>query len=212
MNVVSGTGGRWTRREERTLCSLSSPDKMQRFLDKLPYRCEDGHLSARAAIRDNRAHCFDGALLAAAALSRGEFEPRLIDLCATRDDDHILCAFRWRGRWGAVAKSNFPGLRFREPVFRSPRELVLSYFELYFNLEGEKTLREFSVPLALPSVRRLDWECDDSAGDKIVALLSRQKHHQLLLSGQARSLRQLDERLFRSQLVGVNMKGAYGGA
>lgn len=211
MRVVTGAGGRWTGREERALSALNSPDKIQRFLDRLPYRCEDGHLCARAAIRDNRAHCFDGALLAAAALVRCRIEPRLIDLCATKDDDHILCAFRWRGRWGAIAKSNFPGLRFREPVFRSPRELVLSYFELYFNLEGEKTLREFSTPLMLPSVRRIDWECDDSAGDRIVSLLTRQKHHQLLLSGQARILRKLDERLFKSQLVGVNMKGAYGG-
>ena len=202
---------RWSKAEERILRSLSSPDKIQCFLDRLPYRCEDGHLSARAALRDGQAHCFDGALFAAAALSRCGIEPRLIDLCATRDDDHILCGFRWRGRWGAVAKSNFPGLRFREPVFRTARELVLSYFELYFNLDGEKTLRAFSTPMGLPSLRRLDWECDDSAGDVIVEQLSQRKHHDLLLSGQSRGLRRLDERLFKSQMVGVALKGAYGG-
>jgi hypothetical protein len=201
----------WTKKEERILRSLNAPAKIQSFLDTVPYRCEDGHLSARAVLRDNRAHCFDGALLAAAALTRSGLEPRLIDLCATRADDHILCAFRWRGRWGAVAKSNFPGLRYREPVFRTARELVLSYFELYFNLEGEKTLRAFSSPMPLPSLRRIDWECDDSQGDIIVELLDGRKHHSLLLPGQERSLRSLDERLFRSQLVGVNMKGAYGG-
>jgi hypothetical protein len=201
----------WSNREARVLRSLNSPDRIQSYLDQLPYRCEDGHLCARAAIRDGRAHCFDGALLAAAALQRCGVEPRLIDLCATRDDDHILCAFRWRDRWGAIAKSNFPGLRFREPVFRSPRELVLSYFELYFNLDGEKTLRTFSSPMILPSVRRVDWECDDGAGDLIVERLLKQKHHQILLPGQARGLRALDQRLFRSQLVGVNLKGAYGG-
>lgn len=202
----------WTKREERILRGLSTPGKIQDFLDKLPYRCEDGHLSARAALRDGRAHCFDGSLLAAAALTRCGLEPRLIDLCATRDDDHILCAFRWKGRWGAVAKSNFPGLRYRDPVFRSARELVLSYFELYFNLNKEKTLRSFSTPMALPSRRRLDWECDDTQGDVIVDLLGAQKHHTLLLPGQEKSLRKLDERLYRSQLVGVNMKGAHGGS
>jgi hypothetical protein len=201
----------WLRGEVRLLQSLSSPDKVQRFLDGLPYRCEDGHLSARAALRDGRAHCFDGALLAAAALSRGGFDPRLIDLCATNDDDHILCAFRWRRRWGAVAKSNFPGLRFREPIFRSPRELVLSYFEFYFNLQQEKTLRAFSTPLRLPSLRRIDWECDDSQGDVIVSLLEGQRHHQILVAGQERQLRSIDDRMYRSQLVGVNLKGAYGG-
>jgi hypothetical protein len=201
----------WTKREERILRSLNAPSKIQAFLDALPYRCEDGHLSARAALREGRAHCFDGSLLGAAALTRCGLEPRLIDLCATRDDDHILCSFRWRGRWGAVAKSNFPGLRYREPVFRTARELVLSYFELYFNLEREKTLRAYSTPMLLPSCRRIDWECDDSQGDVIVDLLSGRKHHSLLLPGQERSLRELDERLYRSQLVGVTMKGAYGG-
>ena len=141
----------WSKREERILRSLNSPGKIQTFIDKLPYRCEDGHLSARAALRDGRAHCFDGSLLAAAALKRCGLEPRLIDLCAIRDDDHILCSFRWKGRWGAVAKSNFPGLRYRDPVFRTARELVLSYFEFYFNLDKEKSLRQYSSPMALPS-------------------------------------------------------------
>ncbi len=202
----------WTKREERILRGLSTPAKIQNFLDRLPYRCEDGHLSARAALRDGRAHCFDGSLLAAAALMRCGLEPRLIDLCATRDDDHILCAFRWKGRWGAVAKSNFPGLRYRDPVFRTARELVLSYFELYFNLKKEKTLRAFSTPMALPSRRRVDWECDDTQGDVIVEMLGARKHHPLLLPGQEKALRGLDERLYRSQLVGVNMKGAHGGS
>jgi hypothetical protein len=110
-----------------------------------------------------------------------------------------------------VAKSNFPGLRYRDPVFRTARELVLSYFELYFNLKKEKTLRAFSTPMALPSRRRVDWECDDTQGDVIVEMLGARKHHPLLLPGQEKDLRKLDERLYRSQLVGVNMKGAHGG-
>jgi hypothetical protein len=89
---------------------------------------------------------------------------------------------------------------------------VVSYFEFYFNLEGEKSLREFSEPLRLPSRRRLDWECDDSAGDLVVDLLTAQRHHSILEARQGRRLRPLDARLFKSQLVGVNMKGAYGGA
>lgn len=202
----------WSGREERVLKTLNNPARVQNFLDKLPYRCEDGHLSARAALRDGRAHCFDGSLLAAAALRRAGFEPRLIDLCATRDDDHILCSFRWKGRWGAVAKSNFPGLRFREPIYRTARELVSSYFEFYFNLDGEKSLRAFSSPMALPALSRIDWECDDSQGDTIVDLLGRQRHYDLLLPSQSRVLRPLDQRLFKSQLVGVNMRGAYGGS
>jgi hypothetical protein len=210
-SVASRDNLDWRKGELSVLKRLANPDRVQSFLDNLPYRCEDGHLSARAALREGRAHCFDGALLAAAALQRGGYLPRLIDLCATRDDDHIICSFRYRGRWGAVAKSNFPGLRFREPVYRTPRELVLSYFEFYFNLEGEKSLREFSEPLRLPPRTRLDWECDDSCGDRVVELLTAQRHYPLLLLRQAGALRRMDKRLFQSQLVGVNMKGAYGG-
>ena len=200
----------WTKAELGLLRRLSSPEKIQDFLDTLPYRCEDGHLSARAALRDNRAHCFDGSLLAAAALRRAGYRPALIDLCAERDDDHMLCAFRWKGYWGAVAKSNFPGLRFREPIFRSARELVLSYFEFYFNLDKEKTLRRFSKPCELPDPRRLDWECDDSVGDLIVERLSELPHYALIPVHQRKKLRSIDPRLYRSQLVGVNRRGVYG--
>jgi len=199
----------WRPRELAILKTLRSPDRVQDLLDSLPYRCADGHLSARAALRDRMAHCFDGSLLAAAALRRIGCEPALIDLCAVRDDDHMICSFRYKGRWGAIAKSNFPGLRFREPVYKTPRELVLSYFELYFNMEGEKSLRRYSRPFVLPDPARLNWETDDSLGDRIVELLGNIRHYEILLPGQERRLRPLDKRLFRSQLVGVNRRGVY---
>jgi hypothetical protein len=199
----------WTKRELAVLTKHSKPEKAQDLLDSLPYRCENGHFSARAPLRDGRAHCFDGSLLAAAALVRGGYTPMLIDLCAERDDDHILCAYNWKGFWGAVAKSNFPGLRFREPIFRSPRELVLSYFELYFNMRGEKSLRSYSKPLPLPKTSRLNWECDDSAGDVIVEMLNARRHFPLLVPGHKKNLRSVDKRFFESQLVGVNRKGVY---
>ena len=197
----------WTKRELSTLAKMRTPAAVQDYLDKLPYRCEDGHLSARAALRDGRAHCFDGSLLAAAALRRHGFTPFLVDLCAVRDDDHMICAYQHRGRWGAVAKSNFPGLRLREPIFRTVRELVLSYFEFYFNMKGEKSLRSFSRPLRLPDPRRLDWECDDSVGDILVVRLGEIRHYELVEASQERSLRKVDRRLFDSQLLGVNLKG-----
>jgi hypothetical protein len=197
----------WKKGELGVLAKLRSPAAVQDYLDRLPYRCEDGHLSARAALRDGRAHCFDGSLLAAAALRRIGFTPFLVDLCAVRDDDHMICAYQHRGRWGSVAKSNFPGLRLREPIFRNVRELVLSYFEFYFNMEGEKSLRSFSRPLRLPDPQRLDWECDDSVGDILVDRLSAIQHHEIVEQGRERMLRRVDRRLFESQMVGVNLKG-----
>jgi hypothetical protein len=201
----------WTKSELSLLKRASRPDRAQDLIDSLPYRCEDGHLSARAALRDGKAHCFDGSLLAAAALRRGDYEPFLIDLCAQRDDDHMICGYRWRGYWGAVAKSNFPGLRFREPIYRTPRELVMSYFELYFSMEGEKSLRSYSVPWRLPDVSKIDWECDDTVGDKIVDLISAKRHIEILAPVHRGKLRRVDPRMFNSQLVGVNLKGVYTG-
>jgi hypothetical protein len=199
----------WNKRERAIISRLKTPERVQDFLDSIPYRCEDGHLSARAVLRDRRAHCFDGSLFAAACLLGSQYEPYLIDLCATDDDDHMVCAFRWRGSWGAVAKSNFPGLRFREPIFRSPRELVLSYFEFYFSMKRQKSLRSYSKPFRLPAVSRLDWQCDDDAGDKLVELITATPHHDIITKESARTLRRVDRRLYSSQLVGVDLKGVY---
>jgi hypothetical protein len=155
------------------------------------------------------AHCFDGALLAAAALLRGPYEPMLIDLCAEKDDDHVICAFRWKGFWGACAKSNFPGLRFREPVYKTPRELVMSYFELYFSMQRYKSLRQYSLPMRLPTASKLDWECNDAHADRIVTLLTNRPHRPLVTASQRKVLRRVDQRLYQSQLLGVNRKGVY---
>ena len=129
---------------------LTTPEKIQRFLDpELAYNKEpDGATcrSPRRVLRDRTAHCMEGALFGAAALRMLGHPPLLLDLEAVRDDDHVLAIFRLRGRWGAVAKSNYSGLRYREPVYRTLRELVMSYFEHYYNLQKEKTLRRYSRP------------------------------------------------------------------
>jgi hypothetical protein len=96
-------------------------------------------------LRDRLAHCFEGALFAAGALRALGHPPLLLDLEAVRDDDHVLAVFRRNGAWGALAKSNYAGLRFREPVYRTLRELAMSYFEDYYSVEGERSLRSFST-------------------------------------------------------------------
>ena len=202
----------FSRAEAQWLRSHGRPERAQHLLDSLPYRCDDSQPPAASALREWRAHCLDGALLAAAALTRAGYKPHIIDLCAERDDDHVLCAYRWRGYWGAVAKSNFPGLRFREPIFRTPRELVLSYFEFYFNLKREKSLRSFSEPVPLPPVSRIDWECDHRGPLRLLEILARARHHRVLTASREQLLTPVDDRLFRSQMVGVALAGAHGGA
>lgn len=198
---------RLTNPEQRKLLALSTPHKVQTYIDSLPYRAEDIYPPPVAVLRDNRAHCFDGALFSAAALRRTALEVFLINLKAVRDDDHLLCAFKIKGYWGAVAKSNFPGLRYREPIFKTPRELVMSYFEFYFNLKGEKSLREFSEPLSLDKIKDYSWEWNQEAVDELADRLAALKYNKLISSQQAKKLRRIDKRLFASQMLGVNKKG-----
>src|SRR5215471_4475456 len=142
-----------TSEEVAVLRRLSRPEKLQKYLEyEISYNKEhEGETcrSPRRVIRDSTAHCMEGALFAAAALRVNGHEPLIVDLAAVRDDDHVIAVFQEHGCWGAIGKSNYAGLRFREPVYRTIRELVLSYFEHYYNLRGEKTLRAYSRPVNL---------------------------------------------------------------
>src|SRR5512142_639518 len=113
--------------------------------------------SPRRVLTERKARCVDGALLAAAALRVQGYPPLLVDLEAVADTDHVLAVFRERTGWGAVARSNFSGLRYREPIHRTIRELVLTYFESYFNLRREKTLRAYSRPIDLSRFDTDGW-------------------------------------------------------
>jgi hypothetical protein len=149
-----------TPRELRTLKALNTPVKLQRYLDALPYNLERGGATCRSprrVLRDRTAQCAEGAFFAAAAFRVNGREPLIIDLEAERDDDHLLAAYRERGHWGAVGKSKFAGLRYRAPVYRTVRELVLSYFDDYYNYAGERTLRRYSRPASLARFDRIGW-------------------------------------------------------
>ncbi|HEY4087927.1 MAG TPA: hypothetical protein VGM43_18430 [Bryobacteraceae bacterium] len=195
-----------TRAEWRTLRGLKTPERIQHFLDsEIGYNKEpDGDTirSPRRVLRDRVAHCLEGALFAAAALRAQGFPPLLMDLEAVRDDDHVLAVFRQNNRWGAIAKSNYSGLRFREPVYRSLRELAMSYFEHYFNLRREKTLRKYSRPVNLSRFDRIGWMTaeDDlwAVSEHLVVI----PHTPLLSNGQAWRLSRVDARLFEAGRVG----------
>ena len=150
----------FTAAERAVFRRLATPEKIQRFLDELPYNKEphgDTCRSPRRVLRDHTAHCMEGALFGAAALRMLGHPPLLLDLEAVRDDDHVLAIFRTRGHWGALAKSNYSGLRYREPVYRTLRELAMSYFEHYYNLRKEKTLRRYSRPVNLRRFDSIHW-------------------------------------------------------
>jgi hypothetical protein len=202
----------WSRAERAALRRLSTPRRIQDFLDGLAYRSEDRPASPRGVLAERRAHCFDGALLAAAALRLQGHPPLLLDLRAVRDDDHVLALFRVDGCWGAVAKSNFAGLRYREPVYRTLRELALGYFEPYYNLRRERTLREYSA--APFDLRRFDargWETDAAVAPLIADRLNEAPHRSLLTPRQAARLTRLDLRAYRAGMVGTDLAGVHKG-
>jgi len=199
----------WTKAELAAFRRLSTPERIQRHLDGLAYRAEEAAACPRRVLLECRAHCLDGALFGAAALRRLGHPPALLDLRAVRDDDHVLAVFRERGGWGAVAKSNFVGLRYREPIHRTLRELVISYFEQYFNLDGEKTLREFSAPLSLRQFDRLGWEFRDDPIPAIGERLDALRHWRLLTPAQERRLAAVDRRSMEGGMVGTVAEGVY---
>jgi hypothetical protein len=201
----------WTRAELAFFRRLSSPERIQTFLDGLHYRAETEPACPRGVIAERKAHCYDGALFAAAALRRLGHPPRLVDLRAVRDDDHVLAVYRVGGAWGAVAKSNFAGLRFREPIHRTLRELALSYFEDYFNTGGEKTLREVSGALSLAQFDRLGWEFRTGPLQLISDRLDALRHQRLLTPAQARRLARVDGRSMQAGRVGTLAEGVYKG-
>ena len=200
----------WSASDRALFRRLSSPARIQAFLDALRYRAEDRAESPLGVIRERRAHCLDGALFAAAALRRLGHPPLLVDLRAVRDDDHVLAVYREGGCWGAVAKSNFVGLRFREPIHRTLRELALTYFDGYFNLRGERTLREYSAPLALRQFDRRGWEVDAAVAPAIAERLDAMPHRSLLRAGQERRLARVDARTMAGGMVGTLAEGVHG--
>jgi hypothetical protein len=196
-----------TRAEIALFRGLRSPEKIQRFLDtRIAYDKEPGGprcRSPRVTLRDGVAHCMSGALLAAAALRMLGHPALLVDLEAVRDDDHVLAVYRINGHWGAVAKSNYSGLRFREPVYRSVRELVMSYFEHYYNLKGEKTLRRYSRPVNLARFDRIAWITSEEDVWAIPEHLTTIAHVDLLTPVMIRRLARMDRRLFDAGQLGM---------
>jgi hypothetical protein len=196
-------------RERALLDRLTSPGRVQAFLDSIPYSAEPVYRSPRSVMRDRKAHCFDGALFAAAALRRIGHRPLLVDLRAVRDDDHVIAVFKVAARLGAVAKSNVVGLRFREPIFRNVRELAASYFESYYNVVREKTLRSFSTPVDLRAFDALGWMTTEAPLDRIVQALDRARHTPLAGRAALARLIPIDDRSYAAGLLGANEAGLY---
>ena len=196
---------RFDARRRKTLSGLTTPARIQKFLDQLGYNLEPGGdtcYSPRTVLDKGVAHCMEGAMLAALALRLVGHPPLLVDLGAVRDTDHVLAVYQVNGHWGAVAKSDYSGLRSREPVYRNIRELAMSYFEHYFNPAGEKTLRAYSRPVNLKQFDRYSWMTSEEDVWVVPNYLCDLKHTQILTPAMIRKIAPMDERLYAAGRLG----------
>jgi hypothetical protein len=196
----------FTRSELRALRRLKTPAGVQQFLDELPYNLSYTARSPKKVLHDRTASCLEGGIFAAAALRMLGFPPLIFDLEAEQDTDHVIAIFKVREHWGAVAKSNFTSCRYREPVYRSLRELAMSYFNIYFNLRGERTLRRYSRPVNLARFDHLHWMTTDKPIWFIAEHLCEIPHIPLLAPAMEKCLTRVDQRTFRAEMVGHRKK------
>lgn len=183
-------------RELRLLRRLNTPRKVQDYLNSLTQNYEpegDTCLSPRRVMREKRAHCIEGAMLAALAFRLQGQKPLILDLESVRADfDHVVAVFKQHGCWGAVSKTNHGVLRYREPVYKTIRELVLSYFHEYFDKDGFKTLRRYSQPVDLSRFDKQGWMTSEDQVWFVAQYLVDVEHESLLTRSQIATLRRAD--------------------
>ena len=199
----------WTKDEIAFLKTMSDPDKIQGFLDSIDYNPFYECRSPRWVIKKRSAHCFEGALFAAAALEFNGYKPLIVDLKAYNDDDHVIAVFKEDTHWGAVAKSNFTSLRFREPVYRTLRELVMSYFDFYFNTDGDKSLRSYSLPLDLSVYIDRQWTTTDEDLEYIGDRLEKMHHYPVITDKMIKNLKRASDLMMKAGMLGSNAEGLF---
>ncbi len=184
-----------TPAEFAALERLDTPQKIQAFVYALRQNFElhgDTCRPVRQVLRRGSAHCIEGAMLAACALWIHGEPPLLMDMRAERDFDHVVALFRRRGRWGAISKTNGLGLRWRDPVYRSLRELAMSYFHEYTNRREHKTLREFSLPFDLRRVDPAIWAVGEKNAWPVPEALDALRHFPLVSGHHLRAVTRRD--------------------
>lgn len=187
----------WTPAEKKILKTLSTPAKIQDFVNTLEYKVHGNNQrtrSPRVVLRDKQAQCIEGAIFAAAALRRLGFEPLLLDLEATSDDwDHVVAVFKVDNGWGAISKTNHGVLRYREPVYKNIHELVMSYFHEYFlQTTRVKTLRSYAGPVNLARFDQRQWETTEDDILFVAMHLAEIPHTPILTRSQVKRLRPAD--------------------
>ena len=213
MNPISEFERRLPQTLRAVFRGLKSPIAVQEYLDSMPYKAEELDRSPLRVMTDGQSHCLDGGIFAALALWRIGFRPLMVDLVPEpgMDDDHVLAVFQVDGLWGTLAKSNYPNLRYREPVYRSLRELAMTYFEFYFSLQREKTLRGYTRPIDLSHFQDPSWMWDEEGVKKISKRFYGLKPIPLITQESALHLNRSDERTYKAGTYGTDFNWSFGG-
>ncbi len=192
---------------------LKTPFAIQEYLDSMPYIGEERDRSPLNVMLDNQCHCLDGGFFAALALWRIGFRPLLIDIVPDpgMDDDHVLALYQIDGRWGAVAKSNYINLGFREPVYKNLRELVMTYFEHYASINKEKSLRGYTRPLDGSRYTHLNWAWDEIGANQLYhKYFYGRKAIPLITARTAKRLNPLTYRAYSAETMFTNLSESFG--
>ena len=193
--MSSLSGSSLTRAELSFLRTLSTPEKIQAYLDTIPINFEkngETSMSPRRVLREGKAHCIEGAMLAAVALWLQGEKPLLLDLKTKGDDDHVVALYKRNGHWGAISKTNHATLRFRDPIYKSVRELAASYFHEYFlNSNGIKVLKSHSGPFNLARYGT-NWITSEDELWNIAEDIDGVKHYPLFPKTNVRFIRKAD--------------------
>ena len=198
----------WTKAEQLLLKKLKTPADIQRYLDDLEYDPEGGAKSPRRVIASGTAQCYSGALFAAAALRELGHRPRLMWMDAVEDDGHCVALYQVNKFWGAVAKSNYTGIRSREPIY-DYNSLGLSYFDAYFNPSGKRSMRAFTVPIDLQPFEKRAWRFDDGEMLYVDDAIDTAKRAWKLPKKLETIVTPVSEALRQAGLMGANVEGLW---
>jgi hypothetical protein len=213
MSFISEFESQLTDEIKMRFQSLTSPYIIQSYLDEMPYIAEERDRSPLNVLRDQQCHCLDGGLFAALALWRIGYKPLLIDIVPDpgKDDDHVLALFRIDNRWGAVAKSNYINLGFREPVYKSIRELVMTYFEHYCSVNQEKTLRGYTRPFNPANYTHLNWAVSEVGTQKLFNLhFYGRKPIPLINTQMVNRLNLVSDRAYKAETIHTDLNWSFG--
>jgi hypothetical protein len=199
----------WTPQERRFLRGLSTPDKIQEAVDRLIYNPTDHASSVRWVMITGEGHCFEGGLLAAAALEFHGHKPLMVDLIAENDDHHVITVYRTSTGWGSLSKTNTTLLGSRRPFYRDIRELVMSYFDFYFNTKGQLALYGYSNPINLNLYNSWNWRTSDDDLMEMGMDFSERIHYEIVDPKKIVKLKPVSKRLNDACFLGADPNGLY---